>query len=61
MGRPESTTMAASHIVDFATVEKSDAQDLLKWKSLSLDAIQFNLGAFQLRIGEINLAISTRA
>jgi hypothetical protein len=42
-------------ILDFATVEKSDAQDLLKWKSLALDGIQFNLEPFRLRIGEINL------
>jgi hypothetical protein len=43
-------------IVDFAIVEKSDAQDLLKWKSLALGAIQFSLEPFGLRIGEINLA-----
>ncbi|MGH7810652.1 MAG: DUF748 domain-containing protein, partial [Candidatus Binatia bacterium] len=42
-------------ILDLATVEKSDAQDLLKWKSLALDGVQFNLEPFQLRIGEINL------
>ncbi|MGH7888689.1 MAG: DUF748 domain-containing protein, partial [Candidatus Binatia bacterium] len=42
-------------ILDFGTVEKSDAQDLLKWKSLALDGVQFNLEPFQLRIGEINL------
>ncbi len=43
-------------ITDFAIVEKSDAQDLLKWQSLALGAVQFNLEPFQLRIGEINLA-----
>jgi hypothetical protein len=43
-------------ILDFAIVEKSDAQDLLNWKSLALGAVQFNLEPFQLRIGEINLA-----
>jgi uncharacterized protein DUF748 len=42
-------------IADFATVEKDNAQDLLKWKSLNLNAIQFSLEPFQLRIGEINL------
>ena len=42
-------------IADFATVEKSNASDLLKWKSLNLNAIQFNLEPFQLSIGEINL------
>ena len=46
----------SAQILDFATVEKSDAQDLLKWKSLALGGLQFNLEPFQLRIGEINLA-----
>lgn len=46
----------SAQIVDFAIVEKSDAQDLLKWQSLALGAVQFNLEPFQLRIGEINLA-----
>ncbi|HWH78252.1 MAG TPA: DUF748 domain-containing protein, partial [Candidatus Binatus sp.] len=44
------------NVADFATVEKANSQDLLKWKSLGLDAIQFNLEPFQLRIGEINLS-----
>ena len=43
-------------ITDFATVEKNGAQDLLKWKSLNLDGIQFALEPMQLRINEINLA-----
>jgi len=43
-------------ILDFAIVEKSDAEDLLKWQSLALGAIQFNLEPFQLRIGEVYLA-----
>ena len=43
-------------VADFGSVEKNGAQDLLKWKSLALDAIQFNLEPFQLRIGEITLA-----
>ena len=43
-------------VADFGSVEKSGAQDLLKWKSLALDAMQFNLEPFQLRIGEITLA-----
>lgn len=42
-------------IADFATIEKANSQDLLKWKSLNLGAIQFNLKPFQLRIDEINL------
>jgi uncharacterized protein involved in outer membrane biogenesis len=43
-------------ITDFATVETSGSQDLLKWKSLNLDGIQFALEPMQLRINEINLA-----
>jgi uncharacterized protein involved in outer membrane biogenesis len=43
-------------IADFASVEKNGAQELLKWKSLNLDGIQFVLNPMQLRIDEINLA-----
>ena len=43
-------------VADFAAVEKDGQQDLLKWKSLALDAVQFESAPFQLRIGEINLA-----
>ena len=43
-------------ITDFATVEKNGSQDLLKWKALNLDGIQFALEPVQLRINEINLA-----
>jgi len=43
-------------ITDFATVEKNGSQDLLKWKALNLDGIQFALEPMQLRIDEINLA-----
>jgi len=43
-------------VADFATVERTSSQDLLRWKSLLLNAFQFNLEPFQLRIGEIHLA-----
>lgn len=43
-------------VADFGAVEKNGEQDLLKWKTLALDAMQFDLEPFQLRIGEINLA-----
>jgi hypothetical protein len=43
-------------VADFGAVEKDGQQDLLKWKSLALDALQFDLEPFQLRIGEITLA-----
>ncbi|HMA79697.1 MAG TPA: DUF748 domain-containing protein [Candidatus Binatia bacterium] len=43
-------------VADFGAVEKDGQQDLLKWKALALDAMQFDLEPFQLRIGEITLA-----
>ena len=43
-------------VADFGAVEKDGQQDLLKWKALGLDALQFDLEPFQLRIGEINLS-----
>jgi uncharacterized protein involved in outer membrane biogenesis len=43
-------------VADFGAVEKDGQQDLLRWKSLALDALQFDLEPFQLRIGEITLA-----
>jgi len=46
----------SAHVADFGSVEKDGAQDLLKWKSLALEAVQFDLEPFQLRIGEITLA-----
>ena len=42
-------------VADFATIEKSNSNDLVKWKSLNLNALQFNLDPFKLSIGEINL------
>jgi uncharacterized protein involved in outer membrane biogenesis len=46
----------SAQVADFGTVEQAGAQDLLKWKSLALDAVQFDSAPFQLRIGEITLA-----
>jgi hypothetical protein len=43
-------------VADFGMVEKANAQDILKWKSLALEQMQFGSEPFQLRIGEINLA-----
>jgi hypothetical protein len=43
-------------VADFGAVERSGQQDLLRWKALALDALQFDLEPFQLRIGEITLA-----
>jgi hypothetical protein len=43
-------------VADFGSVEKSGADDLLKWKSLALEGVQFSMQPFELRIGEISLA-----
>ena len=43
-------------VAEFGAVEKNGHQDLLRWKTLALDALQFDLEPFQLRIGEITLA-----
>src|SRR5262245_20161325 len=45
----------SAQVADFGSVEKSGAEDLLKWKSLALDAVQFSSEPFQLRISEITL------
>ncbi|HKY09137.1 MAG TPA: DUF748 domain-containing protein, partial [Candidatus Binatia bacterium] len=38
----------AVQIADFGAVEKNGQQDLLRWKTLALDALQFDLEPFQL-------------
>ena len=43
-------------ISDLATVEKADSQDLLNWKSLDLNQIEFNAEPMKLRVNEITLA-----
>jgi uncharacterized protein involved in outer membrane biogenesis len=45
----------AFQVLDFATVEKDGAQDLLKWKSLGLAGVHFELSPMELRISEIDL------
>jgi uncharacterized protein involved in outer membrane biogenesis len=42
-------------VADFASVEKDASEDLLRWKSLDLGGVQFNLEPMQLRINEITL------
>ncbi|HWA36297.1 MAG TPA: DUF748 domain-containing protein [Burkholderiales bacterium] len=41
---------------DFASVDKRSTQDLLKWKSLALDGIDFDLGARKLSLDAIALS-----
>ena len=43
-------------ITEFATVEKDGSQDLLNWKSLDLNQIEFNAEPMKLRVNEITLA-----
>jgi Domain of Unknown Function (DUF748) len=43
-------------ITDFASVDKPERADLLKWKSLSVGAIDFNLQPLKVGLGEIALA-----
>jgi hypothetical protein len=43
-------------ITDFASVDKPTTQDLLRWKSLSLGAIDFNLEPMKVALDEIALA-----
>ncbi|HET9042640.1 MAG TPA: DUF748 domain-containing protein [Burkholderiales bacterium] len=43
-------------LTDFAAVDKPTAQDLLRWKSLSLGAIDFNLEPLKVALDEIALA-----
>ena len=44
------------NVTDFGSVDKPTTQDLLKWKSLSLGAIDFNLEPLKVSVGEIALA-----
>lgn len=41
---------------DIGAVESANSQDLLKWKTLALDEIQFDSEPMRLRIGAVNLA-----
>ncbi len=43
-------------LTDFASVDKPTTQDLVKWKSLSLGAIDFNLEPLKVALDEIALA-----
>ena len=44
------------NLADFATVDKSSQQDLLKWKSLFVGGIDFDLEPLKVGIGEVALA-----
>ena len=42
-------------LYDFGSIEKSNKQDLVKWKSLGLHQFEFNSEPLQMRIGEIDI------
>ena len=42
-------------LYDFASIEKGNKQDLVKWKSLGLHQFEFNSEPLQVRIGEIDI------
>jgi uncharacterized protein involved in outer membrane biogenesis len=43
-------------VTDFASIDKPTSQDLLKWKSLALGAIDFNLEPLKVSLDEVALA-----
>jgi uncharacterized protein involved in outer membrane biogenesis len=54
-GPAKANYQGSVQVADFGSVEKDGQEDLLRWKTLALDALQFDLAPFQLRIGEITL------
>jgi uncharacterized protein involved in outer membrane biogenesis len=54
-GPAKANYQGSVQVADFGSVEKDGQEDLLRWKTLALDALQFDLEPFQLRIGEITL------
>ncbi|MFO1364612.1 MAG: DUF748 domain-containing protein [Burkholderiales bacterium] len=43
-------------VTDFASVDKLTTQDLLKWKSLTLGGVDFNLAPLKVSVDEVTLA-----
>ena len=54
-GPAKANYQGSVQVAEFGSVEKDGQEDLLRWKTLALDALQFDLEPFQLRIGEITL------
>jgi uncharacterized protein involved in outer membrane biogenesis len=52
---PKADYRGAIDLHDFATVEKDNKQDLLKWKALGVEQFQFSSEPLQVAIGEIKL------
>jgi uncharacterized protein involved in outer membrane biogenesis len=56
-GKPfQATYKGRFGLSDFASVDKRSTQDLLKWKSLALDGIDFDLGAKKVSLDAIALS-----
>src|SRR6185369_5756815 len=43
-------------VTDFASIDKRSTQDLLRWKTLSLGAVDFDLAPLKIALDEIALA-----
>src|SRR6185295_3350991 len=43
-------------VTDFASIDKRSTQDLLRWKALSLGAVDFDLAPLKIALDEIALA-----
>ena len=54
-GRAKANYQGGIELYDFASVEKSNKQDLVKWQSLGLHQFEFNSEPLQVRIGEIDI------
>ena len=44
------------NLADFAAVDKTSQQDLLKWKSLFVGGVDFDLEPLKVSVGEVALA-----
>jgi hypothetical protein len=56
-GKPLRAAYAGElHLVDFAAVDKTSQQDLLKWKSLFVGGVDFDLEPLKVSVGEVALA-----
>ena len=56
-GKPMRAAYAGElHLADFAAVDKTSQQDLLKWRSLFVGGVDFDLEPLKVSVGEVALA-----
>lgn len=55
-GKPSATFKGEANLTDFASIEKSSSEDLLKWQSLFVGGIDYTLEPMALSIEEIALS-----